>query len=1168
MKGMRATWCSKSTIWLLVLFRISLCAHSAHRIERKLIKMNEDHESEVEILRKDLEKERRRTQDVDVKAALSFGKTVQEDQRLQMDQLKIELKLMSARVKKYEAENKMLKRDVGSACRTLHEARLEKTETMLEMESKQSTVTRKLHEQIQNMNSEAEEMKTKSADLEQETSQVRDRLRASEARNSWYERGNGLSDVVQHQKQLEADIRRRELDRSKLLVEIGQKEDKISLLVKTCEILKNSTPEGAPIPIDEDELRAMLRLEENSLCAQNREFNQQIDTLEDERNRLLKRLRNNAAVLYEDGLCIGLSSAQTEQVIEFAGNLKDGSIQLPMTDKSVKLGAELESLKIRRQSDLCTIDRLEREIEALKIMNGFDGKTMATELGILRTTLKDIQAQNNFLQEELKAMAKSKKEQCSSTTCTPTESKNLEISHSAREKLEKILGECLQATITPFQLSVFLQKHEKIEKELCAAREYQTSARAPNEVIMNDKRNLELEIQGTNHDLQLSKCRIAELESQLFERNKVELEKELECLTTTAKVSTRSAHVQVDADRAETRRTELELQGTKEALLASERKSSTYENRIKRLQETLKQQSLVHDDKKRIVMAHSALKSLLDEKNQLIAKYRRKDTENKQAEKSPNRPRCGHSCTVNSMEEMKPREEAVQVPVIYSLVTRLEEASDLVKEKDATIRSLKVELQDTQGRMKTSIMQHSKTCEALQHCKDEEERLSNIRVMLQESLDDKCVKSTCQVTDLKNQINLRDERIDCLSKSSQRVKGALRSKHEELIKLGAIEADLQRTKSALNAIRRRRANGEKALSTSQQKCADASEDNESLHKEVCDLQKQLTQARDEKRILENRYRRASAKIRELTTTVGSAYDESKIEGIEDDYKTVIRSLKTEISELRGIVAACKLKEEADEMHKAANLNRNRKSKSKSDVLQNISGSYNAFRTKASKGSKSNELTKQIQESRNGFEQTIKELAEELCSLKDIVNDKDENITKVERGNAVLLERISSMKASKDSEIGNDSSLLSREAVSDNHIQNYKQKLFKKEFTTHSDPYTYIKIDDLQKLYEGSQAELDRLKNIVEDLTSTGLSVQSSHIEDMAKLKMQITQFEKAQGSDKVEETTLKERVQNLEDENIRLRIELNSFDLEFFDQLEDLKYKYNEAKLKGYGVVC
>ncbi len=38
----------------------------------------------------------------------------------------------------------------------------------------------------------------------------------------------------------------------------------------------------------------------------------------------------------------------------------------------------------------------------------------------------------------------------------------------------------------------------------------------------------------------------------------------------------------------------------------------------------------------------------------------------------------------------------------------------------------------------------------------------------------------------------------------------------------------------------------------------------------------------------------------------------------------------------------------------------------------------------------------------------------------------------------------------------------------------------------------------------------------------------------------------------------------LEDENRRLRVELNSFDLEFFEQLEDLKYKYNEAKMKGY----
>ncbi len=41
------------------------------------------------------------------------------------------------------------------------------------------------------------------------------------------------------------------------------------------------------------------------------------------------------------------------------------------------------------------------------------------------------------------------------------------------------------------------------------------------------------------------------------------------------------------------------------------------------------------------------------------------------------------------------------------------------------------------------------------------------------------------------------------------------------------------------------------------------------------------------------------------------------------------------------------------------------------------------------------------------------------------------------------------------------------------------------------------------------------------------------------------------------------------DENKRLREELSCFDLEFFEQLEDLKYSYSEAKknLEGFGIV-
>ena len=55
--------------------------------------------------------------------------------------------------------------------------------------------------------------------------------------------------------------------------------------------------------------------------------------------------------------------------------------------------AELSSLKVIRQSDLITIERLEREIEVLKTMKG-DESNMESELSVLRTVLEDIQAQN------------------------------------------------------------------------------------------------------------------------------------------------------------------------------------------------------------------------------------------------------------------------------------------------------------------------------------------------------------------------------------------------------------------------------------------------------------------------------------------------------------------------------------------------------------------------------------------------------------------------------------------------------------------------------------------------------------------------------------------------------------------------------------------------------
>ena len=53
------------------------------------------------------------------------------------------------------------------------------------------------------------------------------------------------------------------------------------------------------------------------------------------------------------------------------------------------------------------------------------------------------------------------------------------------------------------------------------------------------------------------------------------------------------------------------------------------------------------------------------------------------------------------------------------------------------------------------------------------------------------------------------------------------------------------------------------------------------------------------------------------------------------------------------------------------------------------------------------------------------------------------------------------------------------------------------------------------------------------------------------------------------ERSLRSRIITLIDENERLKKELSSFDMAFFEQLEDMKFNYSEAKkkLEMHGIV-
>lgn len=1003
----------------LVSFRKIFYPYSPIVIYRKILKLKEDHSSEVEELKRELEKERRRNKDIDLKAALSFGKSIDENQMLQLDELKAELKIVSIRAERYESENKQLQRDIDCACIALQEAKLEKSEQLFETESKLSAVSQKAHEQMKNMASKVEEWKAKAKDLEEELNNIQAKLQTSEERNAWYERENCLTDVIRRQKQLEVDVRRRDMDRKKLLLEIGRKDDKISLLVKTCEVLKTKivSVEDDNLPIDDDELRAILKLDESSLHAQNKELAHQIDQLEGERNTLLKRLRNNAAVVYDDGRFLGLSSAQMQEVIEFAGNLKEGTQQLPLTDKSVQLNAELDELKAHRRSDLFTIDRLEKEIETLKLMRDSDDNTMTRELGTLRTSLEDIQSQNALLQEELIAISRYNKYQGSCAKCSLKEPDSINISQSSKDQLEKILGEILEATISASKLSDVIQQHQLMKEnvEQCLSKNNELSAYASNKSnvgdIMKEKHGLEVELQNKSANLELAKCHITDLESQLNEKNRFFHEGELVSRVAVRKISKRSVYTQVESDRAETRRINVELQATRQALLISEDELLKAEKNMRRLQETVNQQSY---DKKRILAAHKALRSILDEKKHLIAKYRQKETKKKPAYIPANSKRT-------IIKETARGEKDVQIATeISTLMESLEEMSKLVKEKDNTIKCLKTQILELQNELKDSISKHSKSCETLQQCRDAKGQLTKKVLLLEESLDDERTKRSLLTGDLEKEITAKNDKIESLTRSLQRVKSNLQSKSEELIESAAAQAELRRTKSALSAARRRSANGEKALSATLEKIANATEDNEKLHKEINCSRQQLAQLREDKMTSDKRLRIAREKLKEMRLCTNSSADkkeESKLESIEEDYKSLIFSLKNEITDLRGVVAASKLKKEAD--IKISATNPHAKGNRTSATLRGISSktlspaNLSASKARLEGTNPSKSVQTQGEDNWICSARKMRELTEEIDRLTNTIDDKEKEIRTISNDKAILLERIFSLDESRN-----------------------------------------------------------------------------------------------------------------------------------------------------------
>lgn len=235
-------------------------------------------------------------------------------------------------------------RDVDSAVDALHSTRRGVKETIAsvvrEGNASRATVDRELTLSRKRETS----LRCRCQDLDHQLDDVRDQLLHSEARNAAYERDHGLTETVRHQKKLEADLRRGQYDFQRLKSQMADECETKRVLAKALGRLKDVAAND--LDFDYSDAKAALEREDNTLKGENRELRRQIDSLEDERNKLLALLRDRAIDIGKKGITfLGMTSDQMNQVIEFANHLKSGSAELPLDDRSREFLHEMNTVK-------------------------------------------------------------------------------------------------------------------------------------------------------------------------------------------------------------------------------------------------------------------------------------------------------------------------------------------------------------------------------------------------------------------------------------------------------------------------------------------------------------------------------------------------------------------------------------------------------------------------------------------------------------------------------------------------------------------------------------------------------------------------------------------------------------------------------------------------------
>ena len=154
----------------------------------------------------------------------------------------------------------------------------------------------------------------------------------------------------------------------------GAAQDAIGSLKHAFDKLKKETGKPADFMYPEYELEREMMGENARLQSQLLEAEDQISALELENTRVRKAMKNQAGLIGEQGFKFqGMDAESLVIVNEFASNLREGKLDLPLNDRSVELLKENRRLKDEQKAMNLRLERYEREL------SGSVGLTQATD---------------------------------------------------------------------------------------------------------------------------------------------------------------------------------------------------------------------------------------------------------------------------------------------------------------------------------------------------------------------------------------------------------------------------------------------------------------------------------------------------------------------------------------------------------------------------------------------------------------------------------------------------------------------------------------------------------------------------------------------------------------------------------------------------------------------